>query len=93
MHYFFDLPIKQLEVQTIDLNINKWRSELTQAITNGLFEVPECKINIDYIDNKLKSLKIMSVLINCLTSEKLRARHFEEITKFLKFEVNNKVWK
>jgi len=35
LYFFFDAPIKQLEIQTIDLNINKWRSELTQA-TIGL---------------------------------------------------------
>lgn len=82
-----------MDISSLDANISKWRAELTQVITNGLYSEPECKYNIDFIDGKLKSLKIIVVIVACLTSEKLRVRHYDELTRSLRFELNPQVWK
>jgi len=93
LHFIFDSCIESLDVVGLDANVSRWRSEIAQVITNGLYDIAECKYNIDFIDNKVKTLKVIIVIVACLTSSKLRNRHFEELTRYLKFEINPKVWK
>lgn len=82
-----------MEVDRLDNSSSTWLNELSNVITNGLGEVRECKIVIDYINTNLSILKFITPLIKALRSQKLRQRHYDDLTKRLNFEVNSKIWK
>lgn len=75
MHYIYDMQIEGMEVDKLDTNSSNWLNELSNVIINGLGEVRECKIVIDFINTNLSILKFITPLIKALRSQKLRQRH------------------